>query len=94
MAGLCSVPAPDPGTDNSSPDEEEDEKRLLLRQAAEMVLETCEESTRQAFLRVVAGGEAPADVARDLGLSVAAVYAAKSRTLRKLREEFTPIVEL
>jgi RNA polymerase sigma-70 factor, ECF subfamily len=79
----------DPG---SSADE--DDKRLLIRRAVELVLDNCKEETRQSFLRVVIAGEQPADVAHDLGITVNAVYLAKSHTLRRLREEFAEIVDL
>ncbi len=71
-----------------------DDRLLLLRQAAELVLETCQEATRQAFLRIVIGDEDPAAVASDLGLSENAVYLAKSRLLKRIRDEFTALVEL
>jgi RNA polymerase sigma-70 factor (ECF subfamily) len=44
-------------------------------------------------LRVVAGGESPAEVARDLGMTPNAVYLAKSHTLRRLREEFGDLLD-
>jgi RNA polymerase sigma-70 factor (ECF subfamily) len=44
------------------------------------------EQTWQAFWRVTVDGVAPADVAADVGLSVGAVYIAKSRVLHRLRE--------
>src|SRR5262245_19507135 len=73
---------------------EEDERLLLLRRAADLVLADCKEATRKAFLRVVIGGEEPGDVARDLGMSVNSVYLARSRLLRRMREEFAEVVEL
>jgi RNA polymerase sigma-70 factor, ECF subfamily len=82
---------PDPRADSGSTEEDEN---VLLRRAVDMVLEGCKEETRQAFLRVVVGGESPADVARDLGMTVNAVYLAKSHLLRRLREEFGELVDL
>jgi RNA polymerase sigma-70 factor, ECF subfamily len=72
----------------------ENEDLLLIRRAADMVLETCKEETRQAFLRVVIAGQHPADVAKDLGLTVNAVYLAKSHILRRIREEFSELVDI
>jgi RNA polymerase sigma-70 factor (ECF subfamily) len=46
-----------------------------------------EERTWQAFWRVVVAGQSPADVAADLDVTVNTVYIAKSRILRRLREE-------
>jgi RNA polymerase sigma-70 factor (ECF subfamily) len=45
-----------------------------------------EARTWQAFRRVVIDGQRPADVAADLGLTRNAVYLARSRILRRLRE--------
>ncbi len=82
----------EPGTD-SAPDEE-DPGPILLRRAVELILESCEEKTRQAFLRVVCGEEHPADVAQDLGMTANAVYLAKSHILRRIREEFAQLVDV
>ena len=83
---------PDESTDSGSTDE--DDKLSLSWRAIDMVLENCKEETRQAFLRVVVEGQSPADVARDLGMTVNAVYLAKSHTLRRIREEFAQLVDL
>jgi RNA polymerase sigma-70 factor (ECF subfamily) len=83
---------PDDPADSGSTDE--DDKLSLARRAIDMVLESSKEATRQAFLRVVIEGQNPAEVARDLGMSVNAVYLAKSHTLRRIREEFAQLVDL
>ena len=46
-----------------------------------------EPATWQAFWRTVVDGEKPAAVAKSLGISRNAVYLAKSRVLRRLRQE-------
>jgi len=46
-----------------------------------------EERTWRAFWQTAVEHQAAADVAQDLGISAAAVYMAKSRVLRRLREE-------
>lgn len=74
-------------------DEDEQDKLLLVRRALDLVLDGCKEATRQAFLRVVIAGQLPAEVARDLGISVNAVYMAKSHILRRIREEYAEIVD-
>lgn len=76
---------PDGGT-------EPDDQLLVYRQAIELVLGEVNEVVRQAFLRVVVGGQHPADVAKDLQISVNSVYLAKSRLLRRLREEFAGLL--
>lgn len=59
----------------------------VRRQALEMVRAHFEPHTWQAFWRVTVQRDEPADVAEDLGMSVAAVYMAKSRVLKRLRRE-------
>jgi RNA polymerase sigma-70 factor (ECF subfamily) len=83
---------PDDPEDASSSDE--DERAILVRQVVDMVLGHCKEENRQAFLRVVVGGQHPVDVARDLGMTSNAVYLAKSHILRRIREEFAALVDV
>jgi RNA polymerase sigma-70 factor (ECF subfamily) len=89
LAALHTIP--DPLVDAESTEEDQN---VLVHRAVEMVLDGCKAETRQAFLRVVAGGESPAEVARDLGMTANAVYLAKSHTLRRLREEFGDLLDL
>ncbi|MBA4188802.1 MAG: RNA polymerase subunit sigma-70 [Planctomycetaceae bacterium] len=70
-----------------------EEERILYRRALELVLAEHRDDTRQAFLRVVIDRQDPAAVASDLGLTVNAIYLAKSRILRRLREEFAGLLE-
>jgi RNA polymerase sigma-70 factor (ECF subfamily) len=58
----------------------------LYRRVLELVRGQFEEGTWQAFWRVVVEDRTPAFVAEELELSVNAVYLAKSRVLRRLRE--------
>jgi RNA polymerase sigma-70 factor (ECF subfamily) len=46
-----------------------------------------EPRTWRAFWEVVVGGRQPADVAVELGMSIGAVYMAKSRVLKRLRQD-------
>src|SRR5262245_31944144 len=62
-------------------------RRQLFRRAAEQVQGQFEETTWQAFWRVAVEGGEPAAVARQLGISLGAVYIAKSRVLKCLREQ-------
>lgn len=71
-----------------------DEKALLLRRAIQQLEADFQPQTWQAFARVTLNGEAPPDVARDLGMSVNAVYLAKSRVLCRFRAEFAGLVEM
>jgi RNA polymerase sigma-70 factor (ECF subfamily) len=67
--------------------EELDALQQLRLRALELIRCEFEERTWQAFWRVVAGGEATKNVAEDLGVTSSAVRLAKSRVLRRLREE-------
>ena len=62
-------------------------RRQLFRRAAEQVQGQFEETTWKAFWRVAVEGGEPAAVARQLGISLGAVYIAKSRVLKCLREQ-------
>lgn len=52
-----------------------------------------QEQTWQAFERYVIGEEPPQKVADDLGLSLNSVLLAKSRILRRMREEAKGLVD-
>jgi RNA polymerase sigma-70 factor (ECF subfamily) len=58
----------------------------LHHRALEAIRAEFTEQSWQAFRRVVIDGGPPADVALELGVSRNAVYVAKSRILRRLRE--------
>jgi RNA polymerase sigma-70 factor (ECF subfamily) len=73
--------------------DEATEASLVYRQALELLHREFEERTWQAFWRVAVGEQAPADVAAELGMTVNAVYLAKSRILRRLRDEFADLLE-
>ena len=47
---------------------------------------TCEERTWQAFWQVVMEDRSPAEVGRELRMTVGAIYIAKSRVLKRLRD--------
>ena len=57
----------------------------LARKLLEMIAPRFTESTREAFRRLVLEGADADDVAAELGLSLNAVFTAKSRVLRELR---------
>jgi RNA polymerase sigma-70 factor (ECF subfamily) len=52
-----------------------------------------ESHTWEAFRRVAIERQSSARVAVDLGMSIAAVYQAKSRVLRRLRQELDGLME-
>jgi RNA polymerase sigma-70 factor, ECF subfamily len=66
---------------------EDSDATALAHRAIALIQGDFAETTWQAFWRTAVDGQAPANVAADLGLSVAAVYMARSRVLARLREE-------
>jgi RNA polymerase sigma-70 factor (ECF subfamily) len=82
---------------DTPPDEESDDGRRevasLRHRAVLQLRDLFEPQVWEAFWRVVANGDTPADVARDLGVSVWAVYKAKSRVLLRLREDLEGLGE-
>jgi RNA polymerase sigma-70 factor (ECF subfamily) len=87
LLGVAGETAADAATD---PEEES----LLYRRAVELIRAEFEPRTWQAFWQVVVDGRPPADVARALGATANAVYLAKARVLRRLREEFADLMDL
>jgi RNA polymerase sigma-70 factor (ECF subfamily) len=57
------------------------------RRVLDLVRVEFENRTWDAFWQIVIDGQSPAEVAADMGLSITAVYKAKSRVLRRLRKE-------
>jgi RNA polymerase sigma-70 factor (ECF subfamily) len=66
---------------------------VLLRRGLELVRAEFETRTWDAFWQAAVEGQLPAAVAADLGMSVQAVYKAKSRVLRRLRQELDGLLE-
>ena len=75
----------------ASPEDEglwdQEYERRLFDWAAERVRAGTGPSVWQAFWQTAVEGKSPRDVARALGMSVGAVYVAKSRTLAQIREQ-------
>jgi RNA polymerase sigma-70 factor, ECF subfamily len=69
------------------------EKRLVYDRAVTLLRTEFETRTWQAFWRVTVEGEAVAGVAHDLTMTPNAVYVARSRVLKRLREEFVDLIE-
>jgi RNA polymerase sigma-70 factor, ECF subfamily len=66
---------------------------MLYRQAVQIIARDFPPWYAKAFFRLVLEDAAPHDVAADLGVRASAVYNAKARILRRLREEFADLVE-
>jgi RNA polymerase sigma-70 factor (ECF subfamily) len=74
---------PDPPAESSPQDDE----GVLWHGLLDLVRAEFEERTWRAFWRVTVDEQSAADVADELGMSVDAVYQAKSRVLRRLRQQ-------
>ena len=64
----------------------------LVRRALELVRSEFEDRTWQACLQTAVDGRNPADVAADLSMSVGALYVARSRVLKRLRQELGDVL--
>jgi RNA polymerase sigma-70 factor (ECF subfamily) len=82
----------DPNSDlNRRWDEEHD--RYVLGCLLDLVGEEFEPATLQAFRRLTLDGASGAEVAGELGLTVPAVYMAKSRVLKRIRQEAEGLID-
>lgn len=78
--------------DASQPDLWEREfRRTLFEWAVDRIRCDFEDTTWQAFWQTSVGDRETADVAEELGLSVGAVYIARSRVLARLRKEIEEV---
>lgn len=83
------IPSPDDVQDLVEQlDETWEQQRLLLQRIVERVQRRVEPLTWKAYQLYVLQSEPADEVARQLGLSTASVYAAKRRVGRKLQEEW------
>jgi RNA polymerase sigma-70 factor (ECF subfamily) len=72
-------------------DEEHD--RHVMKRLKELLQPQFEKKTWQAFQRLTVDGMSPDVVAKELGITVNAVFIAKSRVLARLRQEAAGLVE-
>src|SRR4051794_25151284 len=75
-----------PAPDGAEAEWEAEWERRLFGWACERVRRDVTDSTWQAFWRTAVDGRPGKEVAADLGMSVAAVYLARSRVLARLQE--------
>jgi RNA polymerase sigma-70 factor (ECF subfamily) len=68
-------------------------ERRRFAWAAEQVRDEVHETTWRAFWQTAVEGRAGKDVASDLGITIAAVYLAKSRVMARLRERLRELDE-
>ena len=81
---------PDSESDQEAHWLQEHEQRLFAW-AAERVQHEVQESTWQAFWQTAVEGKSGKDAAANLGITVAAVYLAKSRVMSRLREQIQQV---
>jgi RNA polymerase sigma-70 factor, ECF subfamily len=72
---------------------EEEHDRYVLRCLLDLVEQEFEPKTFRAFRRLALDGATGAEVAAELGLSVGAVYVAKTRVLHRIREEAAGLID-
>jgi RNA polymerase sigma-70 factor, ECF subfamily len=72
---------------------EDEDRRYLVRRALKLMQENFEPTTWKACWEFVAENRAAAEVAAELGITLNAVYLAKSRVLRRLRAEFQDLLD-
>jgi RNA polymerase sigma-70 factor (ECF subfamily) len=89
-AALQDIADPDSAL-NQKWDEEHD--RYVLHCLLDLIEEEFEPNTLQAFRRLALDGASGAEVASELGLSVASVYVAKSRVLQRIRQEAEGLID-
>lgn len=83
-----------PEAEDADPETDKAEVSLLYRRAMELIQAEFHEKTWQAFQAVAVEERSPRDVAAALEMSVAAVYSAKSRVLKRLHDEFADLLDL
>jgi RNA polymerase sigma-70 factor (ECF subfamily) len=89
-AALQAIADPDSEL-NRQWDEEHD--RYVVHCLLDLVEEEFEPITRQAFRRLALDGVSGAEAAEELGLSVVAVYVAKSRVLARIRQKAEGLID-
>jgi RNA polymerase sigma-70 factor (ECF subfamily) len=72
---------------------EREHDALLVQRVLQLIEKDFTASTWYAFRRVVLDGRKPAEVAAETGLSVNAVLLAKSRVLRRARQEIAGLID-
>jgi RNA polymerase sigma-70 factor (ECF subfamily) len=73
--------------------DEDQEVNELYRRAVEQVRDEFEAPTWEAFWRTAIEGRAPAALADELGMTPAAIRQAKSRVLRRLKQEVAELLD-
>jgi RNA polymerase sigma-70 factor (ECF subfamily) len=81
---LSCIPEPLPSIPDASP--HSNDEAALVRRVLELIRPKMEDRSWQAFWRLAVDGRSGSDVAAELGMSLRAVYQAKYRVLKRVRE--------
>jgi RNA polymerase sigma-70 factor (ECF subfamily) len=84
---------PDSSEESNEAASSSNDAGVLERRVLEGVRAGVEDRTWEAFWRITVGGQAVADIAADLGITAAAVYKAKYRVARLIRQEIRELGE-
>ena len=68
-------------------------RRQVFAWAADRIRPSFQDTTWQAFWKTAVGEHAAADVAAELGMSIGAVYVARTRVMKKLRSEVQRVIK-
>jgi RNA polymerase sigma-70 factor (ECF subfamily) len=91
----ANAPDPDdlPGPDTTEEFREADYRRHLVGRAVRLMRADFQPTTWKACWETAVAGRPAAEVARELGVSVGAVYMARSRVLSRLRRELAGLLD-
>ena len=87
------TPWPRPGAGSEDPEWSAEFHSRVLEAALGRIRGGFERPTWEAFSKIWLDGHPAPQVARDLGLTIEAAYLAKSRVLRRLREEVLALAD-
>lgn len=73
---------------------EQDDLTEVMQRALALIQPAFKQNTWMAFWKVTVEGRPTADVAEELGMSVGGVHVAKSRVLKRLREDMSDLEEV
>jgi RNA polymerase sigma-70 factor (ECF subfamily) len=82
-----------PAGDDVAALSEAEYRRHLMHRALQLMQQDFQPATWMAFWECVVAGRAASDVAAELNLSLDAIYTAKSRVLRRLREQLDGLLD-
>ncbi len=93
IRGRAEIVAPQPAAAGFGPQQQAEYQAQVVRRAVEVMKVDFEPATWTACWQFVVEGRPAAEVAVGLGISENAVYLAKGRILRRLREELAGMMD-